>query len=353
MSVLAIVPARAGSRSIPDKNVVSFRGKPLLVHSIEHGLAARNVDRVLVSTDSPRYRAIAEAAGAQVPFLRPAVLARDLSTDLEVFSHALEWLERNEGYRPEACVHLRPTYPTRRVSDVEQAVELLLGDPAADSVRSVVRAPHTPYKMWRLDEAGCLRPLLAGPVPEAWNQPRQALPEVYLQNAAVDVVRTRVVRECRSMTGGRILPYLMSRLEDVDEWADLARLESRAPAGELPSGRTFVFDLDGVIATLVPGNDYRQAAASAPVVAAVNRLHAAGNRIVIHTARGSASGRDWSLDTREQLGRWGVRHHELCFGKPAADFYVDDRALPLATLLAWVESCSPQEESRPGGRESV
>jgi CMP-N-acetylneuraminic acid synthetase len=343
VSVLAVVPARAGSRSIPDKNVVPFRGKPLLVHSIEHGLAARNVDRVIVSTDSPRYRALAEAAGAEAPFLRPAALAQDLSSDLEVFTHALEWLERNEGYRPEACVHLRPTCPVRRVSDVERAIDLLLADPSADSVRSVVKAPHTPYKMWRLDPSGALRPLLAGPVPEAWNQPRQALPEVYLQNAAVDVVRTRVVREGRSMTGGRIVPYVMSQLGDVDEWSDLARLESGVPDGELPTGRTFVFDLDGVIATLVPGNDYRQAAASPPVVAAVNRLHEAGNRIVIHTARGSETGRDWTADTREQLQRWGVRHDRLCFGKPAADFYVDDRALPLATLLAWIGSCREQD----------
>ena len=339
MSVLAIVPARAGSRGIPDKNVVSFRGKPLLVHSIEHGLAARNVDRVIVSTDSPRYRAVALDSGAEAPFLRPAALAGDFSTDLEVFVHALEWLDAHEGYRPEACVHLRPTHPTRRVLDVEQAVELLLADPSADSVRSVVKAPHTPYKMWRLDEAGTLQPLLAGPVPESWNQPRQALPEVYMQNAAVDVVRARVVRERRSMTGGRVLPYLMDRIGDVDAWSDLAALEADFPDGELPSGRSFVFDMDGVIATLVPDLDYRKSAPSPALVALVNRLYDAGNRVVIHTARGSESGRDWSATTREQLRRWDVRHHELHFGKPAADFYVDDRAISPATLMAWIESC--------------
>ena len=346
MSVLAIVPARAGSRGIPDKNVVSFRGKPLLVHSIEHGLAARNVDRVIVSTDSPRYRAVALDSGAEAPFLRPAALAGDFSTDLEVFVHALEWLDAHEGYRPEACVHLRPTHPTRRVLDVEQAVELLLADPSADSVRSVVKAPHTPYKMWRLDEAGTLQPLLAGPVPEAWNQPRQALPEVYLQNAAVDVVRARVVRERRSMTGGRVLPYLMDRIGDVDAWSDLAALEAEFPDGELPSGRSFVFDMDGVIATLVPDLDYRKSAPSPALVALVNRLYDAGNRVVIHTARGSESGRDWSATTREQLRRWDVRHHELRFGKPAADFYVDDRAISPATLMAWIETCGHAHKRR-------
>ena len=79
------------------------------------------------------------------------------------------------------------------------------------------------------------------------------------------------------------------------------------------------------------------------IAAEIRRLHQAGNRIVIHTARGSETGRDWTADTREQLQRWGVRHDRLCFGKPAADFYVDDRALPLATLLAWIGSCSEQD----------
>jgi CMP-N-acetylneuraminic acid synthetase len=348
MSVLAIVPARCGSKSVPDKNVVSFRGRPLLVHSIEHGRLAGNVDRVLVSTDSPRYREIALAAGAEAPFLRPESLAGDLSTDLEVFTHALEWLQREEGYRPEACVHLRPTYPTRSVRDVEKAVELLLADPAADSVRSVVKAPHTPYKMWRLAEGGTLRPLLEGPPHEAYNLPRQALPPVFLQNAAVDVVRTTVVLDRQSMTGTRVLAYPMDTFLDIDDWSDLETLDRSFPEGEMPTGRTFAFDLDGVLGSLVPGNDYRKAEPYAPGIALANRLHDAGNLIVVYTARGSATGHDWTSTTREQLRRWGVRHHELRFGKPAADYYVDDRSISIATLRAWVESTD-----RSHGRKSA
>jgi CMP-N,N'-diacetyllegionaminic acid synthase len=338
--VLAIVPARAGSKSVPDKNVLAFRGKPLLVHSIEHGLAARNVDRVLVSTDSARYRQIALAAGADAPFLRPESLAGDHSTDLEVFTHALDWLERHEGYQPEVCVHLRPTYPTRTVEDVENAVDLLLGDPGADSVRSVTLAPHTPYKMWRITERGTLQPLLDSTLREAYNLPRQALPEVYLQNAAVDAVRSAVVREQRSMTGTRILAYVMDRFQDIDDWSELAAAERGFPAaGEMPTGRTFAFDMDGVLATLVPDNNYLESEPYAPAIAVVNRLYDAGNRIVIYTARGSLTGRDWTDTTREQLRRWGVRHHELRFGKPAADYYVDDRMISLASLLAWSQTC--------------
>jgi CMP-N,N'-diacetyllegionaminic acid synthase len=345
MSVLAIVPARSGSKSVPGKNVLSFRGKPLLVHSIEHGLAARNVDRVLVSTDSEEYRALGIGAGAEAPFLRPAEFAQDHSTDIEVFDHALQWLEKNEGYRPEICVHLRPTYPTRTVQDVEKAVSILAADPTADSVRSVTPAPHTPYKMWRLTDTGTLRPLLGGP-PEAYNLPRQVLPPVYLQNAAVDAVRARVIREQYSMSGSRILAYVMDRFHDVDDWAELAAAERELPGGELPTGRTFAFDMDGVIATLVPDNNYLEAAPYAPAVDVVNRLHDAGNRIVIYTARGSMTGIDWTDITYDQLRRWGVRHHELRFGKPAADFYIDDRMISLASLQAWMDACGATNRSR-------
>ncbi|HEY7516558.1 MAG TPA: acylneuraminate cytidylyltransferase family protein [Vicinamibacteria bacterium] len=336
MSVLAVVPARSGSKSVPHKNLLSFRGRPLLVHSIEHGRAARNVDRVLVSTDSPRYREIALAAGAEAPFLRPVALAGDASTDYDVFEHALEWLDRNEGYRPDVCVHLRPTYPTRRVHDVEQAVELLLANPQADSVRSVTRAPHTPYKMWRLQEGGTLEPLLQSPLPEPYNLPRQLLPAVYLQNAAVDVVRTSVLREQRSMTGRHVLGYVMEEMHDVDEWSDLVAAEAAAPDEAMPTGRTFAFDMDGVIATLVADGNYAEAEPYAPGIALVNRLHEAGNRIVVHTARGSLTGRDWKKVTEDQLRRWKVLHHELRFGKPAADYYVDDRMISLAALQSWL-----------------
>jgi hypothetical protein len=140
------------------------------------------------------------------------------------------------------------------------------------------------------------------------------------------------------MTGTRILAYVMDGLHDIDDWADLAAAESAAASEGLPRGRTFAFDLDGVIAQLSPHDDYARAEPYPPGIAMVNRLHDLGNRIVVYTARGSASGLDWTDLTREQLARWGVRHHELRFGKPAADYYVDDRMISLATLQSWLSS---------------
>ena len=266
-----------------------------------------------------------------------------------MFTHALDWLDRHQGYRPEVCVHLRPTYPARQVADVERVVDLLHADPSADSVRSVTVAPHTPYKMWSLAEDGSLRALLEGPRREAYNLPRQLLPPVYLQNAAVDAVRSAVIRQRRSMTGTRILPYVMEEMLDVDRWSRAGR--AGAPGSRRarrPRGLTFAFDLDGVIATLVPDNDYAAAEPYAPAVALVNRLHEAGNRIVIYTARGSHTGLDWTETTRDQLRRWGVRYEDLRFGKPAADYYVDDRMMSLATLESWMESWAGRQ-----GRKSA
>ncbi|HEX9892352.1 MAG TPA: acylneuraminate cytidylyltransferase family protein, partial [Gemmatimonadales bacterium] len=140
LRVLAIVPARAGSKSIPRKNIQLFAGHPLLAYSIAAGLQARQVARVLVSTDDEEIAERARDYGAEVPFLRPAQFAQDGTPDLPVFQHALGWLSEHEGYRPEIVVQLRPTSPVRPPDCVDRAVELLTAAPEADSVRAVVPA---------------------------------------------------------------------------------------------------------------------------------------------------------------------------------------------------------------------
>ena len=162
--VLAIIPARGGSKGIPRKNIKVFAGHPLIAYSIQAGLQARGVSRVIVSTDDEEIAAVARAYGAETPFLRPAELAEDRTLDLPVFQHALDWLAEHEGYRPEALVQLRPTSPVRPPDLVDQAVETLLAHPEADSVRGVVPAGQNPHKMWRIDaETGRMRNLLEVP----------------------------------------------------------------------------------------------------------------------------------------------------------------------------------------------
>lgn len=335
LEVLAVIPARCGSKGIQHKNISMFMGKPLLAHSIGHALDANSVNRTVVSTDSARYAAIAREYGSEVPFLRPAGLAGDSSTDLEVFQHALAWLEENQGYRPDVCVHLRPTCPIRPSGLIDRAVAMLEEKPDLDSVRTVSPMSSSPFKMWFMAENGHLVPCVQTDLVEPWNLPRQVLRPGYLQNACVDVVWSRVIREAHSMTGKRIGGLLMNDVVDIDTPGDFARIHRKA-APQLV-GKRIVVDMDGVIATLTARNDYRLAEPLTDNIRVINRLAAAGNTIVVFTARGSATGLDWSELTRDQLRRWGVAHHELILGKPPADFYVDDRGVSLDDLARGLE----------------
>jgi len=214
--VLALIPARGGSKSVPHKNIQPFRGKPLIVHAIEQSLASETVSRVIVSTDDPKIAEVSRQAGADVPFLRPAEISGDYATDFEAFEHALGWLDENEGYRPDLIVQVRCTCPLRPPGLIDVGVRRLLAEPEADSLRVVIPAPHPPYKMWLLD-GKFLQPLLALPgVPEPYNQPRQKLPAAYWQNGYLDVMRWSTVMEKHSITGDRILGLIMDPEHDVD-----------------------------------------------------------------------------------------------------------------------------------------
>lgn len=221
---LAVIPARSGSKSVKDKNIRTMAGKPMIAYSIEHALNAPSIDRVIVSTDSEKYAAIAREYGAEVPFIRPAEYATDTALDLDVFRHALSFLKENEGYEPDIVVQLRPTYPIRDIQDIENMIKYLREHPEVDSVRCVAYANEIPYKMWYMDEKGLLEPLMKD-IPECYNMPRQQLPKVYYQNACIDVFRANVVLEKNSMTGDNIAGYLMKENFDVDTEEDFLRAQ--------------------------------------------------------------------------------------------------------------------------------
>ncbi len=229
MHILALIPARGGSKSVPRKNLRPLHGKPLIAYSIEHACNAKLVTRVVVTTDDEEIASVARRHGAEVPFLRPAALAGDLSLDIDYHRHALDWLEGNEGYVPEMVVNLRPTHPVRTPGTIDRAIRLFAAHPEADSLRSVLLADRTPFKMWRMDADGYLVPVafLEG-VAEPYNMPRQSLPLVYWQSGYIDITRPRVIRETNSTTGRRILSFLIEGEEHVDiDYEDaIARAEA-------------------------------------------------------------------------------------------------------------------------------
>lgn len=328
--VLAIIPARSGSKSVKNKNIRLIDGKPMLAYSIEHALQADCIDRVIVSTDSEEYAAIAREYGAETPFLRPAEYATDTALDYDVFYHALNYLEEKENYIPELVVQLRPTYPIRRISDIENMVNYLRQHPEVDSMRCIAPAKEIAYKMWHMDEQGILSPIMKE-ISECYNMPRQQLPKVYYQNACIDVVRTEVIMKKHSMSGDVIAGYEMSDNFDIDTEEEFQKAEDYLKITH--GNKTFVFDIDGVIAKLQKDLDYALSEPDERMIRIINRLYDYGNKIVLFTARGYVTGKDWSKVTEEQMRRWGVKYHELKFGKPNADYYVDDKMLSLERLL--------------------
>jgi N-acylneuraminate cytidylyltransferase len=245
--VLALIPARGGSKSIPRKNLLPVAGKPLIAYSIEQARSSRFVVRTVVSTDDAEIAAMARRYGAEVPFMRPAEYAQDMSPDIDVFRHALQWLAEHEGYRPELVVHLRPTGPVRRVEVIDRAIGLMLEHPEADALRSVSVPVQTPYKMWRI-EGDYLRPLLeVEGQTEPYCMPRQSLPEVWWQNGYVDIIRPRTILELGLMCGHTILPFVVDEpmleidyvenLPAVEE--ALARLARAEPVELDKSGKRF------------------------------------------------------------------------------------------------------------------
>ncbi len=220
--VLGLVLARGGSKSIPQKNIKLLGGKPLIAYTVEKAKAAKYIDRVVLSTDSEEIAEVGRAYGIETPFMRPQELAEDSTQDFPVFVHALQWLEEHERWKPDVIVHLRPTHPFRRREHIDLGVELLVENPKADAVWTVGVPPVTPYKMFKIGADGFLTPALEIPGErEAFNWPRQKLPQVFNHYGQVDVTRYETIMQKGSMCGENILPiFLSGEVFDIDSLLD-------------------------------------------------------------------------------------------------------------------------------------
>ena len=235
--VLALIPARGGSKGIPRKNIRLFAGYPLIAWSIAAAKQSDLVTRVIVSTDDEEIAEVARESGAETPFLRPTELAQDKTTDLPVFEHALKWLDaqRVEGYHPDIVIQLRPTSPIRPKTMVDDAIRILMEHKDADCVRGVVPAGQNPFKMWRFNGEGKpLNPLLAvDGIDEPYNAPRQILPHVYWQTGHIDAIRVSTITQKKSLTGDVIYPLLIDPkyTVDIDTLSDWAKYEALVYSG--------------------------------------------------------------------------------------------------------------------------
>jgi len=223
INIVSIIPARGGSKGIPQKNVKLLCGKPLISYVIEQALESHLIDRTIVSTDSKEIAEMARRYGAETPFIRPSNLAEDDTLDLPVFKHAIRWLEENQDYRADIIIHLRPTSPLVKVKHINEAIKKLIKDKNADSIRGVCAPSQNPFKMWKR-EGKYIKPLINySKLKEPYNMPRQLLPDTYWQNANIDITRYNTIIKKNSMTGDNILPYIMNKKYsiDLDDMLDL------------------------------------------------------------------------------------------------------------------------------------
>lgn len=226
MKVVAIIPARGGSKSIPRKNIIDFLGKPLIYWTIKAALGVEQIDRVIVSTEDAQIAEIARESGAEVPFIRPEELAEDDILDYPVIRHCLDSLSSDEEYEPDMIAIMRATSPVRPEGLVGDAIAKFRSMEDADSLRVVCEAPITPYKMWSL-EGEYMAPLVDSTIKDQTNQPRQRLPLAYWQIGILDLIWRQTLYQYENIVGKRVVPYIVSRdlISDIDDQASLERAE--------------------------------------------------------------------------------------------------------------------------------
>ncbi|SEH53640.1 cytidylyltransferase domain-containing protein [Magnetospirillum fulvum] len=240
MKRLAVIPARGGSKGIPRKNLARIGGHPLLTWTVAAALESGCLDRVIVSTDDTEIAAVARDAGAEVPFLRPAELARDDTPSLAVVTHMVAALAA-QGWEAEMITLLQPTSPFRTGADIRACHELRLQNEASAAV-SVVECEAHPAWAFVQDEAGRLHPFLPGPMPTR----RQDLPPAFRPNGAIFMVTRERLDGGATFYGPDTLAYVMppERSIDIDTPWDLhlARLlaADAIQAGESPSRETAI-----------------------------------------------------------------------------------------------------------------
>ena len=264
INIHAIIPARGGSKGIPRKNIIDYKGKPLIVHSIELALKCPLIDKVIVSTDDEEIADISKKYGADVPFIRPEEYAEDESRDIEFFQHYLKYLESKiiedknplnvkldnktqhkiNNIFPDVMIHLRPTSPNRTLEDLTNIINTFINPDVYhlyDSLRTVVPVNKSPFKMYELQDwnvkntkKDLLVPLFPEKVynwsqkrtiHEPYNAPRQVLPKCYIHDGYVDIIKTLTIYNKRSVTGDLIYPYIRDITQkdicDIDTPKDL------------------------------------------------------------------------------------------------------------------------------------
>jgi CMP-N-acetylneuraminic acid synthetase len=231
MNILALIPARGGSKGIPMKNIKKFGEKELIYWSIKIAKESKYINRIIVSTDNEQIKEVALKYGAEVPFIRPLEISNDLSNDYEFIKHCMDYLKDNGENIPDIIVQLRPTYPTRKLEILDETIKIFIDEfNNYDSLRTVYKFEKSPFKMYMVNNKNLI-PLFKNinNINEPYNQCRQLLPETYIHNGYIDIIKSKIIYDKHSITGDLIYPYIMSKDEynDIDTEEDWQLAEKK------------------------------------------------------------------------------------------------------------------------------
>jgi N-acylneuraminate cytidylyltransferase len=326
---LAFIPVRGGSKSIPLKNIKKINGRPLVYWTAKAANDSANIEKVVVATDSADIKRAVLGFGLRkvsVYDRKPENATDTASTE----SVMLEYIEAAHPAPGDNFILIQATSPLLSAKMIDDMLDGWKKS-GADSALSCVR---TKRFYWSENGTPLNYDFRARPR-------RQEFAGWLMENGACYINSAANILRDKCRLSGRVYAHEMPEetaveIDDPSDWSVVEKLLREANPIPAPADKTFCFDVDGVLGEKADAKelegDYRKNTPNKEIIALSNRLYDSGNKIILHTARGSGSGEDWRDVTERQLSDWGVKYHALYFGKPAADFYVDDRAMTLEML---------------------
>jgi N-acylneuraminate cytidylyltransferase len=326
---IAFIPVRGGSKSIPLKNIKVINGQPLVYWTTKAANDSANIERIVIATDSDDIKRVALNFGLSKIF----VYERKTENSTDTASTESVMLEYINSESPAASDNLILIQATSPLLSARMIDDMFAGwcKSGADSALSCVR---TKRFYWNEDGTPINYDFRRRPL-------RQEFTGWLMENGACYINRVENILRDKCRLSGRVYAHEMPgetavEIDEPSDWTVVEKLLQAANPVPVPMGKTFCFDIDGVLGEKTDARDldgdYTKNTPNKEIVALCNRIYDAGNKVVLHTARGSGTGKDWRAATEKQLADWGVKYHALQFGKPAADFYIDDKAITLDML---------------------
>lgn len=223
--IICLIIARGGSKSLPNKNIIKINNIPLIAYSILQAQKIKAIQRVIVSTDSEKIMNISKKYGAEILFKRPKKISGDLSTDLEVFEHTINWLKKNENYKPDYIVDLRAPEPIRSIKKIKEAINMIVAKKNFDSLRSMNETKSSPNTMFQIIN-GSYKNIFNGKSPSILNNLIELKDNKYFwQNGYVDIIKTDTILNKKSMCGSKVIPFITKeKTYTIDYKDDLEKI---------------------------------------------------------------------------------------------------------------------------------